>query len=244
MTEQMVPISNRSPRQAGAVLGGLILIVLGTVFLLQSLGLLGRQFNWWALFILIPAFSSFWAAWVAVGQGRGRFNAAARGSVGGGLIILTVALMFLLSLDWSVWWPLMLIAPGAAIVLTGFSEAAQPDLRALAHMNWWVGAAVVGLGALFQLNALHALSLRTLFGTFPWWGMFILIPGLGAFINALWALAANGRHLTVAVRGLLLAGVALTAVAAVALLGLPWNWLTPIILIASGVVLLLGLEPR
>jgi hypothetical protein len=244
MSENTLPPAEKSPRHAGAALGGLILIVLGTTFLLQSLGLLGQHFNWWALFILIPALSSFWAAGLAVVRGGGRFNAAARGSLGGGLIILTVALMFLLSLNWGLWWPLMLIAPGAAIAINGFSETPQPDLKALAHMNWWVGAAVVGLGVVFQLDALRVVNLHALFGTFQWWGFFILVPGLGAFVNAFGAFLANNHRLTVAVRGLLVAGVAFTAVAAVALLGLPWNWLTPIILIASGIVLLVGMGPR
>jgi hypothetical protein len=244
MSHDSVPYSNRSPRSMGAALGGLILIVLGATFLLQSLGLLGRQFHWWALFILIPALSSFWAAGMAVVRGGGRFTAAARGSLGGGLIILTVALMFLLGLDWSRWWPLMLIVPGAAIIINGFSDTTNPDLKALARMNWWVGAAVAGLGAMFLLNALHVFSLRVLFGTFQWWGFFILVPGLGAFVSAFGAFRANGHRLTGSVRGLLVAGAALTAVAAVALLGLSWNWLMPIILIASGVVLLAGMGPR
>jgi len=240
MTASQTPQTARPARSAGAALGGLILIALGAIFLLQSLGLLGRNFNWWALFILIPAVSSFWAAWMAVSRGGGRFNAAARGSLGVGLIIFTVALMFLMSLDWGLWWPLMLIVPGIAIFINGFSDTAQPDFKALTHMNWWIGAAVAGLGLAFVSDGLHVISLRALFGGFQWWGLFILLPGLGAFVNAFDAFSGNGRHLSPAVRGLLVAGVALAAVAAVALLGLPWNWLTPIILIATGLVLLAG----
>jgi hypothetical protein len=206
--------------------------------------MLGRHFNWWALFIVIPALGSFWAAGQAMSHSGGRINAAARGSLGGGLIILTVALMFLLGLDWGLCWPLMLIVPGVAIFINGFSETSHPDLKALAGMNWWLGAAVAGLGAAFLLNALHLIRLSTLFGAFQWWGFFILVPGVGAVVNAFWAFSGNGRRLTAAVRGLLVAAVAFTAVAVVALLGLPWNWLTPILLIASGLVLLAGAGRR
>ncbi len=225
---------------AGAVWGGLTLMVLGGVFLLQSLGWLGPHFNWWALFILIPAASALWAAGAAFERGGRRFNAAARGSLGGGLIILTVALMFLLDLDWRAWWPLMLMAPGLAIFINGFSEVENVNLRALAQMNWWVGAAVIGLGLTFLLNTLHVISLPALFGRFQWWGAFILLPGLGAFVTAGLLFLQNGHRLNAAVRGLLAAGLALGAVATVALLGLDWNLLTPILLISTGVVLLIG----
>ncbi len=232
-----------SRRHGGAALGGLILIAVGAIFLLQNLGRIGPNFNWWALFILIPAVTTLWAAWMAFVRGGLRFNAAVRGSLSGGLIILTVALMFLMGLDWGVWWPAMLIVPGVAIILNGFAETDNVSLQALAGMNLWVGATVAALGTTFLLNNQHLISLRALFGDLQWWGFFVLLPGLGAFINALIALT-RGSGLTGPVRGLLVAGVALCAVAVVALLGLPWNWLTPIILIAAGVVMLIGFSRR
>ncbi len=226
-------------RHTGAALGGLILIAVGVIFLLQNMGRMGPNFNWWALFILIPAASSLWAAWLAFVRGGLRFNAAVRGSLGGGIIILTVALLFLTGLDWSVWWPAMVIVPGVAIFINCFAETDNVSLQALAGMNFWVGTAVAALGTTFLLNNLHLISLHALFGDLRWWGLVVLIPGLGAFFNALIALA-RGSGLTAIVRGLLVAGMALCAVAVVALLGLPWSWLTPIILIAAGVVMLIG----
>jgi len=239
-TSPTVPAVDRPQRRSGAALAGLILMALGATFLLQSLGLLGRNFNWWAIFILIPALTTLWAAGVAFSRGGMRFNAAVRGSLGGGLIILAVALMFLLGLDWGVWWPLMLIVPGLAIFINGFSDSANVSAAALANMNFWTGVAVAGLGTAFLLNNLHALSLRALFGAFQWWGIFVLIPGLGALFNAGVVFWKSGRRFNLAARGLLAAGLATCAVAAVALLGLDWNLLTPIILIAAGLVMLIG----
>ena len=37
-------------------IGGVILVFLGVLFLLQNIGWLARDGNWWAVFILIPAF--------------------------------------------------------------------------------------------------------------------------------------------------------------------------------------------
>ncbi len=243
MTENTTPTpqtSDQPRRRSGAALAGLILMALGATFLLQALGWLGPNFNWWAIFILIPALSALWAAGVAFSRGGNRFNAGVRGSLGGGLIILAVALMFLLGLDWGVWWPLMLIVPGLAIFINGFSDSSNAGVTALQHMNFWTGAAVAGLGTTFLLDNLHAISLRALFGAFQWWGIFILIPGVGALWNAAVVFWKNDRRFSLAARGLLAAGLATCAVAAVALLGLDWNLLTPIILIAAGVVMLVG----
>ena len=53
-------------------IGGAILILLGVVFLLQNMGIPFLA-NWWALFILIPAFWAFVAAWDSY-QDNGRLT--------------------------------------------------------------------------------------------------------------------------------------------------------------------------
>lgn len=247
MTENTNPVQPEPQPvrgRGGAALGGLILIALGATFFLQTLGLLGPHFNWWAIFILIPACSSLWAAWMAYTRGGRRFNAAARGSLSGGLIVLTVALMFLAGADWRVWWPLMVIVPGAAVCLNGVADTDNPSLKALANMNFWIGGTVAGLGGMFLLSTLHVLNLREMFGAFQWWGIFILIPGLGAFLNAYLVFRKSDNRLNAAARGLLTAGLVASAVAVVALLGLDWNLLAPIILIGVGGVLLMGFGNR
>ena len=105
----------REMRQGGAWIGGAILILLGLVFLLQNMGVLSLD-NWWALFILIPAFGSFSAAWGQY-QAAGRLTAGARGSLIGGLFLSMVAAAFLFELNWAFLWPVFLIAGGLALLL-------------------------------------------------------------------------------------------------------------------------------
>ena len=97
--------------------GGIILIVLGAIFLLQNTGMMTGFDNWWALFILIPAVGSFAAAWRAYQQAGNRWTAAATGPLFGGLLSCTVAGMFLLNLDISMWWPIFLILGGVAALV-------------------------------------------------------------------------------------------------------------------------------
>ena len=76
------PLDLRSGRAAGATgaepaVGswaiGVIVIVLGVIFLAKNLGWTGPEWafdNWWALFILIPAFGSLAGAWRAYRRER------------------------------------------------------------------------------------------------------------------------------------------------------------------------------
>jgi hypothetical protein len=107
---------NENPLQRGAPwIGGVVLILLGLIFLIQNVSGL-RLEHWWAIFILIPAFGSFAAAW-RVYQTHGRLAAAARGPLIGGLVLLLVALIFLFGLDWGRIWPLFLIIAGIGALL-------------------------------------------------------------------------------------------------------------------------------
>lgn len=94
---------------------GLVLIAIGVIFLLQNTT--GwRLHNWWALFILIPAFSAFSAAY-RIYKDNNQLNPAARGSLISGLILTLVAAVFLLGLSWSILWPLVLVLVGLGILL-------------------------------------------------------------------------------------------------------------------------------
>lgn len=106
--------------RSGEVGFGLALIGVGALFLLRNyLGVpLG---NWWAAFILIPAFASFWAAWTAwrlTGLGY-----AATGPFTGGLVLLAVALIFLLELEWGRIWPVFLLILGFGALLPSLLRA-------------------------------------------------------------------------------------------------------------------------
>jgi hypothetical protein len=105
----------RAAREGGAWIGGVILIGLGVIFLLQNAGMLALQ-NWWALFILIPAVGSFGAAYTEARR-SGRFNARARGSVVAGLVFTAVAAVFLFNLNFSLLLPAILIVAGVGILI-------------------------------------------------------------------------------------------------------------------------------
>jgi hypothetical protein len=97
---------------------GPVLIALGGVFLLQNAGLPILVGNWWALFILIPAVGAFAAAWTLYRQ-DGYVTPRVAGLVAGGLVPLTIALIFLFNFNFGSAWPVLLVVLGAGILLRG-----------------------------------------------------------------------------------------------------------------------------
>jgi len=110
-----------SPQRNLAWLAGAVLIIFGVIFLVMNLTGFSID-NWWAVFILIPSFGSLAAAWRIYQSSGGRFTPAARGPLIGGLILLTVAAIFLFGLDWGAIWPVFLIIIGVAVLLTSLSR--------------------------------------------------------------------------------------------------------------------------
>jgi cation transport ATPase len=96
--------------------GGAILILLGVVFLLQNMGI-PFLVNWWALFILIPAFWAYNAAW-DIYQDNGRLTRGGAGSLTVGILLTILALVFLLNLDIGLFWPVLLIVGGLVLLGT------------------------------------------------------------------------------------------------------------------------------
>ena len=234
----------RSSRAAGSLEGGLVLILLGVVFLLQQLGGF-KLHNWWAIFILIPALTSLGAA-AALYRRSDRFTYAVRSSLFGGLIPLAVALIFLFDLSWSIFWPLFLILPGLGMLFSGI-RLGTPDEPGgpLAHrlyQPWlgWVGASVTLLGVTFLLMSLNLFEPSTLLKN--WWGIFILLPAVGGAITAVRLLTESGSGAALIANAIVTAAVGLVGV--FALLGVNWNLLTPILLIAAGLALLFGFLGR
>lgn len=99
---------------SGRWVPGLILIGLGIIFLANNLTGIEIQ-NWWALFILIPAFGAFARAWERYKQ-AGMLDSQARGSVLGGLIMTTLAAVFLFNLNWVWFGPVLLILLGLTLL--------------------------------------------------------------------------------------------------------------------------------
>ncbi len=100
--------------------GGVILIAIGVIFLVTNLG--GFQLNnWWALFILIPAFSNFASAWENYSKNR-RLTKSGRGSIVGGLILSLIAFTFIFEWSWAIIWPVFLIIGGVGALIGGWFE--------------------------------------------------------------------------------------------------------------------------
>jgi hypothetical protein len=104
----------------GAWVGGAVLILIGSIFLLMNLTDFQLN-NWWALFILIPAVSSLGNA-VRVYRRDERLGDEGRGSLIGGLIMLFITSAFLFSWNWGDIWPFFLIIGGAGLLLNVFLD--------------------------------------------------------------------------------------------------------------------------
>lgn len=117
--EKETMIEESRPRQvrrrSGNTTGGLILIGIGAFFLLSQVSGIFIH-NWWALFIMIPAFHNLNEAWQSY-QENGRLVNHARHSLMGGLFLSMVAAFFLLNVSWSLFWPIALILAGVGALL-------------------------------------------------------------------------------------------------------------------------------
>lgn len=236
------PFGKRERNRMGGLWWGLGLIFLGAIFLLQAVGVIKGSFNWWAIFILIPAFTALSGAWFAFKRSEGTFNVLVRNGLGGGLIILTVGLMFLFNLDWGIWWPLMLIVPGFNVMLNGKPDPALVvgvKAERMVTLALWIGAGMILLGGGFLVQNLGIADLHTLSAPFRWWAIAILIPAVGGFYNA-WKIYQHDQQVSWAVRSLAGFGAICLIVGGVAFIGIPWVWLFPLILIGIGVAILLS----
>ena len=105
------------PSRTGSWIAGLILIVLGGMFLMQNMGSFDMPLkNWWALFILIPAVGAFDTA-MRMDRQDGHLNAAARSSLLVGTVLTFITFMFLFNISWSFFGPVLIILVGIAIIM-------------------------------------------------------------------------------------------------------------------------------
>jgi peptidoglycan/LPS O-acetylase OafA/YrhL len=114
-------LADPSPR--GTWIAGLILIVLGIAFLMQNMGTFSFPLrNWWALFILIPAFGALDTALRTYREAGNQLTAAARGSLLVGLVLTLVTASFLFELNWSYFGPALIILTGIGILFTAVTQ--------------------------------------------------------------------------------------------------------------------------
>jgi cation transport ATPase len=96
---------------------GAIFILIGVVFMLQNITNFDLgNWNWWALFILLPAFGSLGRAW-NIYRAEGQANEAMRGPLVGGAALLLVTTILLFDLSWGMLWPLFLIIFGVGALI-------------------------------------------------------------------------------------------------------------------------------
>jgi hypothetical protein len=168
------------------------------------------------------------------------------GSLGSAVVIGTVGTILLFGMDWGRYWPLMVIAVGLSAFLTGLGRVdvlGRNNLSALTRMSVWVGLAamVLGFGFLAAYLPIPALQVYLIA---RWWAIPILIAGFGAVMGALAIFWQNNREMSWAAWSMLLIAVFIIGIGLLALFALDWNLLFPIILIACGLVIMIGIFTR
>jgi hypothetical protein len=99
---------------------GLVLMGLGGIFLLNNFTDFQLD-NWWALFLLFPAFACLGNFFRAT-RADGRLSHAARGPLMGSLVLFFLSAIFLFELDWGMVWPVFLIIGGVGALLSGLFD--------------------------------------------------------------------------------------------------------------------------
>ncbi|WP_420645634.1 hypothetical protein [Candidatus Leptofilum sp.] len=243
MNQETVRQSKPKQRSFWQDFGGATLLLAGVVFLVVNVLGVRHLENWWSLFIALPGVL-FLGMGGMIWSGNGRFTILPRISTGIGIIVLTVALIFALNLNWEVWWPLMVIVPGTAVWLLGGAKIGVGGTAVL-RFGRWIGGMMILLGFTFLADQHNLIDLAARFGNFHWWGFFILIPGLGAFFEGV----RVARQSTWASTSLLIVGVWIVSSGLMELFApnwLSWEGMVGIGLIGTGLLSrgLFFLKPR
>lgn len=105
-------------RWGGVPIGGLIVLVVGVIFLAGNFGL-HLPPRWWALFVLVPAAGALVSAARFYRQ-DGNLSTRVVGAATGGVLMLAIALALFLGVNWGMFWPVILIIVGAGIIARGY----------------------------------------------------------------------------------------------------------------------------
>lgn len=113
------------PRGSQGLAVGVVVIAIGLFLLLDNLGVrmpFLRYHHWWAMFILIGAVGPVMQA-IRAFRVSGRFDGSVARHALTALVIVSVALIFLLELSWSIWWPIFIIYGGCWMLLKPTANA-------------------------------------------------------------------------------------------------------------------------
>lgn len=99
---------------------GLIFIAGGTAVLLNQTGVLSFEFNWWALFILFPAFGALSGAYSRYRSTNDLFEMGVMvpALVGMFMLLLSVSMLLgdAINMNLKVYWPIILIILGLGMI--------------------------------------------------------------------------------------------------------------------------------
>jgi drug/metabolite transporter (DMT)-like permease len=111
--------ARRAGRRSGEWrwIGGVLLIGLGVLFLLQNAGFFTQFANWWALFLLLPAAGTFSAGLAAYRRDGNQWTRESIGPALAGLLFLGMTIVFLFGLNLSLFGPLLLIGAGVLVLI-------------------------------------------------------------------------------------------------------------------------------
>jgi O-antigen/teichoic acid export membrane protein len=102
----------------GTVVAGMLLILLGVVYLLQNaVNFSVPVQNWEALFILIPVFMLFDRAFKRYRNAGNRMTSVVWGAGFFGIILLVLTGIILFELDTDIWGPIIIILAGIGILV-------------------------------------------------------------------------------------------------------------------------------
>jgi len=99
---------------------GLVLVVIGTIFLLHTFGVPGAG-SVWPLILLVPAAASAASALVMIAEAGWRVTPAAVGPLAGCLYMLLLTAVFFFRLDWRQVWPGFLVIAGIVGLISAAS---------------------------------------------------------------------------------------------------------------------------
>jgi hypothetical protein len=104
-------------KQDHSIVTGIIIIIIGVIFLFQNLYVIELGHQWWALFFLIPISFMVSDIWRRRQNNQSKIPASARGSFTGIIVLSVLMFTFLLELDWGIIWPVFIIIGGLSLIL-------------------------------------------------------------------------------------------------------------------------------